>query len=238
MKNADTNLRRRRIVGIISLTIAVLLFAGIALFVTWLLFNEIESADNKYEAFKEYIMSFGWKSRIVFLGIQILQILVAPIPGGLIQVGAGITFGTLEGTLLCMAGIATASAIIFIITKKFGVKFVRLFIDPEKINELKFINSETKLKTVVFLLFFIPGTPKDLLTYFIGLTRIKLHEFLIISTVARFPGLVFSVIGGTVIGKENWTVAIILFAVIGVVSLGGMFLYSKIVKTRKKPGDK
>lgn len=235
MKETDKNLRRRRIVGIVSLIITLALFISLAVFITWFLFREIEAAENPYEAFKEYILSFGWTSRLVFFGIQALQIIVAPIPGGIVQVGAGMAFGPLQGTLLCMTGIMTASSIVFIFTKKFGVKFVGLFIDPEKINEMKFINSENKLKTIVFLLFFIPGTPKDLLTYFVGLTRMKLHEFIIISTIARFPGLVSSTIGGSIIGEGNWLGAAVLFSVIGLVSLGGMFLYSRIVKTGKKP---
>ena len=115
-----------------------------------------------------------------------------------------------------------------------GVRLVEIFISREKIDELRFINSEEKLKRMIFLLFFIPGTPKDLLTYFAGLTRIKLHEFLIISMIARIPSLVSSTIGGHFIGQSRYVEAIILFVVTGVVSLIGMKVYSIIVKKHKK----
>ena len=96
-----------------------------------------------------------------------------------------------------MIGVAAASSLVFLLTRFLGVRLVEIFISREKIDELRFINSEEKLKRMIFLLFFIPGTPKDLLTYFAGLTRIKLHEFLIISMIARIPSLVSSTIGGT-----------------------------------------
>lgn len=131
-------------------------------------------------------------------------------------------------------GVAIASAMIFLLTKRLGVKLVETFISREKIDELRFINSEKKLKRLIFILFFIPGTPKDLFTYFAGLTRIKLSEFLVISLIARIPSVVSSTIGGHIIGQENYLSAIILFAVTGLVSLGGMAVYTQIVKRHEK----
>ena len=148
------------------------------------------------EEFRSYIESLGWKGRFVFLGLQCLQIVVAFIPGEIIEVGAGYAFGPLEGTFLCMAGAALASSFVFALTKKWGAKLVEMFVSREKINELRLINSERKLNRVIFILFFVPGTPKDLFTYFAGLTRIKLHEFLVISILARIPSVVSSTIGG------------------------------------------
>ncbi len=231
-KPADTKdtdkayIRRRRTLGILSLVIVLALASVITYFVCTDLLGKIQSPDE----FRAYIESFGWKGRLVFLGLQCLQVVVALIPGEIIEVGAGYAFGPVEGTLLCMAGVAIASSIIFLLVKKLGIKLVEVFISREKINELKFINSEKKLKRTIFILFFIPGTPKDLFTYFAGLTRIKLSEFLVISLIARIPSVVSSSIGGHIINQENYLSAIILFAVTGVVSLGGMWLYNKIVK--------
>ena len=186
------------------------------------------------EEFKAFIDSYGWKGRFVALGIQVLQIVIALIPGELVEVGTGSAFGAVEGTLICMIGVAAASSLVFLLTRFLGVRLVEIFISREKIDELRFINSEEKLKRMIFLLFFIPGTPKDLLTYFAGLTRIKLHEFLIISMIARIPSLVSSTIGGHFIGQSRYVEAIILFVVTGVVSLIGMKVYSIIVKKHKK----
>lgn len=226
-------LKRRRIFTGISLGVAFLLLSGLAFFIYRILIRQISTPEE----FKAYIESFGWKGRFVFLGLQCLQIVVAFIPGEIIEVGAGYAFGPVEGTLLCMAGIALASSFVFILTRKWGIKLVETFISREKINELRFINSERKLKRTIFLLFFIPGTPKDLFTYFVGLTRIKLHEFLTISIIARIPSVVSSTIGGHIISSQNYLQAVILFAVTGIVSLGGMMVFSYIAKTRRAAHD-
>ncbi|HHV51039.1 MAG TPA: TVP38/TMEM64 family protein [Clostridiales bacterium] len=226
-------LKRRRIFTAVSLGVAFLLFSGLAFFIYRVFIRQISSPEE----FKAYIETFGWKGRFVFLGLQCLQIVVAFIPGEIIEVGAGYAFGPVEGTLLCMAGIALASSFVFILTRKWGIKLVETFISREKINELRFIKSERKLKRTIFLLFFIPGTPKDLFTYFVGLTRIKLHEFLAISIIARIPSVVSSTIGGHIISSQNYLQAVILFAVTGVVSLIGMMVFSYISKTRRAAHD-
>ena len=222
--------KRRRIIGIASLTIILVLFAGI----TWLVSRLIIKQVRTPEQFRAFIEAYGWKGRLVFLGLQVLQVVVAFIPGELLEVGAGYAFGPIEGTLLCMAGVAVASSIIFLLSRKLGVRMVELFVSREKIDELRFINNERKLKRLTFLLYFIPGTPKDLLTYFAGLTRFRLHEFLIISMIARIPSVVSSTVGGHIINNENYIGGLILFLITGGISLGGMIVYSKIVKMRIK----
>ena len=225
-ENDKAYLRKRRILGILSLAVVLALVGVITYFVSTDLLGKIKTPEE----FRAYIEAFGWTGRLVFLGLQCLQVVVALIPGEIVEVGAGYAFGAVEGTLLCMAGVAIASSIIFLLTKKLGIKLVEIFVSREKINELKFINSEKKLKRTIFILFFIPGTPKDLFTYFAGLTRIKLSEFLVISLIARIPSVVSSTIGGHIINQENYLSAVILFAVTGIVSLGGMWVYNRIVK--------
>lgn len=228
--NTKTYHKRRRIVGMISILVMLLLTAGLSFFLYNVLLKQVDTPEE----FRAYIEGFGWKGRFVFLGLQCLQVVVALIPGEIIEVGAGYAFGPVEGTLLCMAGIALASSLIFMLVKRWGIRLVELIVSREKINDLRFINSERKLKRTTFILFFIPGTPKDLFTYFAGLTRIRLHEFLVISLLARIPSVVSSTIGGHIIGDQNYIFAIILFAVTGLVSLCGMALYSHFVHRRRQ----
>ena len=186
------------------------------------------------ERFRIWVDSLGVWGYLAFIGILVFQIIFAFIPGEPFELLAGYAFGALEGTLLCMAGILIGSLLVFTLTKKFGVKLVELFFSMDKIRSLKFLHNKQRMYFITFLVFFIPGTPKDLLTYFAGLTRIKLHEFLIISMIARIPSLVSSTIGGHFIGQSRYVEAIILFVVTGVVSLIGMKVYSIIVKKHKK----
>lgn len=79
-----------------------------------------------------------------------------------------------------------------------------------------------------FLIFFIPGTPKDALTYFIPLTDMKLSTFLFITTIARIPSIITSTIGGHAIGVENYIFSILVFVITGIISLVGLYIYKKI----------
>lgn len=228
-KVVDIALRKRRIVSIISLFVVIIVL-GLISWAVCIKLNKISSPEN----FREFIDSFGVWGFVVGLLIQMLQVFVAFIPGEIVEVGLGSAFGALWGTALCILGVALASSLVFLLTKKFGIKMVELFIDVKKIDELKFINSEKRLKLTVFLLFFIPGTPKDLLTYFVGLTRMRLSQFLTISLLARIPSVISSTVGGNMISNGNYIGAVILFAVTGVVSVLGVIAYNTIVNKKNK----
>ncbi len=219
----------KRILGIASLVIAFGLACLLAYYVLFRFFDLKSS-----ESFQTFIEGYGWKGWIVALGIQFLQVFVAIIPGEFVEVGMGLAFGPVEGAILCLAGVALASALLFVLIKKWGTKLVELFIDPKKINEFRFINSEKKLNTLVFILFLIPGTPKDLLTYVVPLTRMKLSEFLCITLIARIPSVVSSTAGGALFGNGNYISGIILLLITGAVSVGGICLYNFIMKKRSE----
>lgn len=224
-----TLLRRKRIIAIISIAITVGLFCWLAFYISKLLF-----AGKGVREFKELIASYGNMGVLVAFAIQVLQVVVSPIPGEVVEIGMGVCFGWFGGTVLCLLGSALGAAIIFPLTKKFGVRLVELFVPIEKIDELKFINNEKKLNRFVFILYLLPGTPKDPLIFFFGLTRIKLLNFLIISTIARIPSVVSSTVGGKFIVEHNYPAAIILFVVTGLVSLAGMLTYQKILALMQK----
>ena len=228
-QDKDNSLKRRRTATIISLCV-VLIFVGLLTWAVCIKLNEIGSPEN----FRSFIESFGAWGVVVGLFIQMLQVVVAFIPGEIVEVGLGSAFGALWGTVLCMVGVSIASSFVFLLTKKYGIRMVELFFDSSKIDELRFINSEKRLKYTVFLLFFIPGTPKDLLTYFVGLTRMKLPQFLAISMIARIPSIVSSTVGGNMLSNENYIGAIILFAVTGAVSVLGIVIYNSIVNKKNK----
>ena len=227
MTDNATEKRRKWLSGI-SLTVVALLALGLTVFVwRWL-------ASFSQEDFRDYIQSFGVLGWLVLLGIQVLQVFIALIPGELVESAAGFAFGPLVGTLICYLGIAIATVSVFLLTRKIGIKLVEVFVSREKINQLRFLNTEAKRNTLFFLLFFIPGTPKDLFTYFAGLTDIKLGTFLAISLVARIPSVLSSTFGGHMLGEGKYTGAILLYGITGLVSVLGMLLYRQIL--RKKNG--
>ena len=137
--------KRRKVFGVISLVVVVLLFLGLTAIV-WKYFAQFaNSGDEAFDAeqFKAYLEGFGWTGRFVLLGLQILQVVIALIPGELVEIGAGYAFGDIEGTLICMVGVAIASSIIFLLVKRWGIKLVSIFVEPERINQLRFITRKS-----------------------------------------------------------------------------------------------
>jgi uncharacterized membrane protein YdjX (TVP38/TMEM64 family) len=219
--------RRRKWFAGISIAIIGVLAMLVTLFVgKWL-------TDFSQDEFRDYIRSFGAKGWFVLLGLQFLQVFVALIPGEVLETAAGYAFGPVIGTLICYVGVALASSLVFILTRRFGVKLVEVFISREKINEMRFINTEKKRNGLIFLLFFIPGTPKDLLTYFVGLTDIKLRTFLGLSMVARIPSVITSTFGGHLIGEKMYWGAVLVYGITGIVSITGLLLYNSIIKRKQ-----
>lgn len=219
--------RRRKWLAGISLAVVVLLVVSLTLFVShWL-------RSFSQDDFRDYVRSFGMLAPVVMLGLQILQVFIALIPGELVESAAGYILGPWLGTAVCYLGIVIASALIFTLTRRYGVHLVEVFISREKINELRFLNTERKRNNLVFLLFFIPGTPKDLLTYFVGLTDIRLRTFLMLSMIARIPSVVSSTFGGHLLGQEHYIGAVILYGITGVISLFGMMGYNRYLKKKQ-----
>ncbi len=220
---------RRRIVSGLS----VGAFLVILLLLT-LLFQKVFSPYmHSVEDFLSFLHSFGWKGRLILFALQCLQIIVALIPGEIIELGAGYAYGAIEGTFICLAGVALSSVAVFLLVKKWGIPMVESFITREQIQELRFINSEKKRNRLVFILFFIPGTPKDILTYFIGLTDMRTSTFLVITLIARIPSVVSSTVCGQYLGRQDYLTAGIIIGVTAIISMLGYFLYLRIVKKRQ-----
>ena len=227
MENQTYERRRKWLSGISLAVVAVIAILATVFIGRWL-------GSFSDDSFRDYIRSFGPAGWLVLLGLQFLQVFVALIPGELLETGAGYAFGPVWGTLICYAGVAMASALVFLLTRRFGVKLVEVFVSREKINDLKFLREERKRNLLVFALFFIPGTPKDLLTYFVGLTDMKLGTFLLISLVGRLPSVLSSTVGGHLLGDENYMGAIWLYAITGAVSLASLLTYNAIIKRKQE----
>lgn len=222
--------KRRRIFNGISIGVFIVILVLLTLLFKKVFAPHIRSAEDLLQ----YLHSFGWTGRLILFGLQCAQIIVALIPGEVIELGAGYAYGAIEGTLICLAGVALSSAVVFLLVKKLGSPMVETFITRERIRDLRFMNTEDKLKRLVFLLFFIPGTPKDVLTYFVGLTDMRLSTFLSITLIARIPSVVSSTICGQYLGKQDYLTAFIIIVITAAISLAGLILYRRIIKKKRQ----
>ena len=188
------------------------------------------------ERFRAWVDSSGFVSRVIFVGMVVFQLVIALIPGEPLEMGAGYAFGAWEGTILCIIGCVIGSALVFLFVRRFGVKLVEVFFPREKIRSLRFLQDSRRLNLLTFIVFFIPGTPKDLLSYFIGLTDMKLGTWLLITAVARIPSIVTSTVTGDALGLKDYQFALIAFGVTLALSLLGILVYRRLSARRHPNG--
>lgn len=220
----EMNDKHKKIVSILGLIIFVALFAAVGWFIGKPL---IENLDDP-EKFKEWVSGYGMWGWLICIGIMVLQIVVAIIPGGFVEIGAGYAFGTIEGSILCIIGSLIGCILVFQFVRVFGVKLIEAFFSLDKIRNLKFLHDEKRRNTLAFIIFLIPGMPKDLISYFMGLTEMKLSTWVTISTIARAPAIVVSCMSGSALGEEKYVESIIVFVIILAISLIGSIAYKKI----------
>lgn len=180
--------------------------------------------------FTTFIHENGIWGVMILLAIQITQVILAVIPGEPVEVLAGLLFGTFWGYVWCTVGMLIGTILIFYAVRFFGKGVINALTESKQLEKFKFLHDTRRLEMLVFILFFIPGTPKDILTYFMPLTKIKPLTFFVIVTVARIPSIVSSTFAGSSISEGNWMQSIIIFAVIGVIGLLGIWLNDRLMK--------
>lgn len=222
--------KHKRIVSILVLIFFVVFMVVVFWFAGMPMIRFVEDPDQ----YRSWIEGKGILAQISFVAMVLFQVIIAIIPGEPLEICAGYAFGTLEGTILCMLGIALGSLVIFMLVRTLGVKLVEVFFSVEKIRSMRFLRDNRKRNTLAFIIMMIPGTPKDLVSYFAGLTSMKLHEWLIISTIARIPSIVTSTLGGSALAEKDYTFAILVFAVTAVISIIGILIYNKISRHREQ----
>lgn len=170
---------------------------------------------------------------IAMVLISAVQVIVALIPGEVVEIAAGYCFGSWMGSLLCLGGIVLGSCTTILLVRYFGSRFVYAFYPKEKIDALPILNDPQKRNILTFILFVIPGTPKDLLTYAIGLTDMSIPLYIALTTAARFPSVILSTLSGNAVGTKDYTLAIVFVIVTAAVSGTGLLIYNAILKRRK-----
>lgn len=223
-------LKKKRIIGILSVAAVFILIVA----ATILLRKPLLSAILDKASFREWMQGTGFLKYPLMVGIMALQVIIALIPGEPIEIVAGYIFGTWGGLFLCLLGTALGSVIIILTVRKLGMKFVTLFVQKEQIDNLKILQNPKKRDAALFMLFLIPGTPKDILTYLSGLVPIHLGKYVLITSIARIPSIISSTMGGSMLGKQEYKFAIIMFAATLALTLLAMLVY-KLYQDRKKP---
>lgn len=182
------------------------------------------------QKFQIWIDQFGIFGQLMMIALIFLQIVIAWLPGEVLEVGAGVAFGFWEGSFLVLFGSMLASTFVILVVKRFGKKVVYHFFPEEKIQALSFLHDQKRLDRFIFIAFLIPGSPKDILTYAVGLSDMKVSHFILLSTIGRIPSVITSTFTGSALGIANWEVALLSFGFTLLISAVGLLAYNQISK--------
>lgn len=229
-KQDNITLKQKKIISITAIGLFIIFCSAVG----WFVGRPMIQFVSEPEKFRLWVNSHGIMGDITFVFMTAFQVIIAFVPGEPLEIGAGYAFGAIMGTWLCMIGTTIGSLIVLLLVRKLGIRFVEVFFTYEKIKGLKFLQNSKRLSVIIFLIFFLPGTPKDLVTYFVGLTDIKLSRFLLLVSIARLPSIITSAIGGGALGVEKYNQAIIVFSVTLIISLIGLLCYKIIIKIKDR----
>lgn len=218
--------------------IAILLFVIVIVLVGAKYSKQIIALTSSPAKFRNWVLSFGNLGVFVFILFQILQVVVSVIPGEAIQISGGYIYGTVMGTFYSLIGIMLGTVIVFYISRLLGYTLIKKLVPEESLNKFYFVINSAKSEVAIFLLFLIPGLPKDILTYIVGLSPIKPLRFFIITAIARFPGIFFSSYIGSNLEKKNYTVALIIATIATLLFILGVLFKEKITNYISNLTDK
>ena len=211
---------KKRVTALIGFPLLIFALLAGSFFFKGNVLSFFTSAD----LFKARILAAGWIGPFLFVGLQFLQVILFVIPGEIPQIAGGFLFGILGGTALSLLGITAGTAVNFILGRVLGRPFVEAVLGKERTDRFEGMIGSERAQTGFFLLFLIPGIPKDALCYVAGLSKIGFLPFLLISSLGRFPALLGSSVIGSAVAAKNWTLLFSVSAVV-VVIVGLGFLY-------------
>lgn len=230
MKKLDLTKKQQKILAASAIVVYILVMVAVGV----LIGVPIVRFVSEPEQFRLWVDSHGIWGPILYVLFVFIQVLVALIPGEVFEIVGGYAFGTWQGSLLCLLGTFLGSLAVFTLVRRFGVRLVQVFFPLEKLKALHFLKESPKRMFLFWIVFMIPGTPKDLLCYYAGLTDMKLGTFLLIATLGRVPAMVTSTLGGDALGLQNYVFAVIVFVIAVVVSGIGLLIYKYICQKEKR----
>lgn len=222
-------------------TISAQIFLCVAVVIlTVYFFPQIMALKDEHirEKVRDYVQEAGIFGVLLMLGIQLVQVILSIIPGEPVEVLFGFIYGPWLGALLCLVGLMLGTFSVFCVTRVLGKNFMARAENDDRYKRLKFLKEPKKRDTLIFLLFFLPGTPKDTLTYFAPFTKIELWKFLLISTLGRIPSVITSTFAGESIFTGDYIGSIIIFVLTGAVGIVGILVYHRILNKHDRSKDK
>lgn len=160
---------------------------------------ELFSSRDRIEALVEDAGPWG---PLVFILLQMVQVVAAPIPGQVTSFVAGFLFGTFWGTVYTMIGITIGFTLVIVLARKLGRPFVEYFVDKKKLEKFDYL-AESQGVFIFFLMALLPFFPDDLICFIAGLTKIRIRTLVIVTFLGRLPGNIVYAFAGQGVAEAN-----------------------------------
>ncbi len=232
-KKNDKRMKKIRIIGLIAFFVLLSIMTYLAIPVI----QSLSTEEGRVEL-QNTVESFGALAPLFFVLFCIFQVVIAIVPGEPVEILGGILFGPFWGFLLCFIGMTLGSILVFYLVKSIGKPLLDAIISKERYAKLKFLHNEKKLEIIVFILFLIPGTPKDALTFFAPVTKIKPSRYFVYSNLARIPSIISSTLIGANLSDGNFLLSVIIFLITVAIAIIGIFFNDKFMAKVRNKGNK
>lgn len=225
-KSSSIFANKKALIKIIILFVVIFIIPAILLY-----FNpDLLKSFNSFENFKLFLKENQSNSYFIYVVLQIIFVVITFLPQQFMQFAAGFFFGFGITLLLSIIGMVIGSIISYYLAKFLGSEFVIGLVGDSNYFKYKNMLDHKRGKLFIALVYIIPGFPKDLFAYIAGIARINIFSFLIISTLARLPGVIVSILFGELLLKSNYLLLIIVGVIFVTLLIIGFINKDKIFK--------
>ena len=205
--------------------LAAMIVGALILAATVVLGPSLWTFFSNGEAVRTWVDAWGVLAPAAMAALVVAQIVIAILPGEPIELAAGYLFGFFEGTVICLIGGLIGTLGVTALVKAFGMRAARTFFSQEKLEGISWLRDSKRFELTMLIVFLIPGTPKDVLTYAAGLTACPWWRIAAIGTVGRIPSIVTSTLAAGFASEGSWTAAGITLIATGIIVAGGAVAY-------------
>lgn len=216
-----------------SICVLFILLSIILTIILYPILKEYQTEEG-LTGLKNFVDEMGFLGVLILFSIQVIQIVIPFLPGQFIELTVGALYSPVMAILILSLGLAVATIIIYYLGKWIGRPFISLFLSEENEQKYSFLKNSKKMELVFFILFLIPGTPKDILIFFLPLLNLKLNRFIILSIIARIPGWILDVYMGHSFFEKNYTLLMIILILMILIGIFGYIYKDKIMNYLKK----
>lgn len=237
MKNESRKKKLQTLVSVLKLLILCGIVIGVPIYV-YFSYPELIDRFKSLEEINKLLIQYKTASIFLYIGLQIFQIIVSVLPGQALQFAAGYAYHFWLGFLFSAIGIAIGTVITFYLARFLGKDALHIIFGEEKFTKFVHTLNSKRSYLVLFVIFLIPGIPKDLFTYAAGVSEIRILPFLALSLVGRTPAMIGSIMMGNMFYNGSYTGLIILCVIASVLFFAGILNRNKLVHWTDRAYDR